>query len=47
MQDFSNKKSLDRVVRDLEKIGHVSRVISKFQKRELLTGVTPSDYCFP
>lgn len=24
MQDFSNKKALDRVVRDLEKIGHVS-----------------------
>lgn len=24
MQDFSNRKALDRVVRDLEKIGHVS-----------------------
>lgn len=27
MQDFSNRKALDRVVRDLEKIGHVSDII--------------------
>jgi hypothetical protein len=30
MQDFSNRKQLDRVVRDLEKIGHVSRVPPDF-----------------
>jgi hypothetical protein len=27
MQDFSNRKSLDRVVRDLEKIGHVRLLV--------------------
>lgn len=36
MQDFSNRKALDRVVRDLEKIGHVSPAIHKRQLGSVL-----------